>query len=219
MASTRPNSDKVLIEKPKPSITAKVPMIDTGTASSGMIDARQVCRKMITTSTTRATASSRVWMTALIDSCTNWVGSYTTLKSTPSGKSFFSSAILARTSADSCSALAPGASKIAIAAADLLFSSERREYEFEPSSMRATSRRWVMAPSDPVRTMMSPNSSTLVRRPWVLTVSWNSEPFDGDAPITPAATCTFCSRTAATMSDAVMPRAATFCGSSQTRMA
>ena len=60
MASTRPNSDSVLIEKPKPSITAKVPTIDTGTARSGMIEARQVCRKMITTSTTRAIASSKV---------------------------------------------------------------------------------------------------------------------------------------------------------------
>ncbi len=76
-----------------------------------------------------------------------------------------------------------------------------------------------MAPSEPVRTMMSPNCSVDVRRPWVLTVSWNSAPFDGEAPITPAATCTFCSRTAATTSDAVMPRAATFCGSSQMRMA
>ena len=75
IASTRPNSDSVLIEKPKPSITAKVPMIDTGTATSGMIEARQVCRKIITTSTTSATASSRVWITDLIDSRTNWVGS------------------------------------------------------------------------------------------------------------------------------------------------
>ena len=32
ITSTRPNSDSVLIEKPKPIMTAKVPMIDTGTA-------------------------------------------------------------------------------------------------------------------------------------------------------------------------------------------
>ena len=60
MASTCPNSDSALIEKPKASMNAKVPMIDTGTASSGMIDARQVCRNRITTSTTSNTASSSV---------------------------------------------------------------------------------------------------------------------------------------------------------------
>jgi hypothetical protein len=41
----------------------------------------------------------------------------------------------------------------------------------------------------------------------------------GSAPTTPAATCTFCSRTAATTSPAVMLRAAIFCGSSHRRMA
>ena len=41
IASTRPNSDSTLIEKPKPSSTANVPMIETGTATSGMTEARQ----------------------------------------------------------------------------------------------------------------------------------------------------------------------------------
>ena len=50
MASTRPNSVSVLIEKPSTGITAKVPISDTGTASSGMIVARQVCRNRNTTS-------------------------------------------------------------------------------------------------------------------------------------------------------------------------
>ena len=85
--------------------------------------------------------------------------------------------------------------------------------------MRATSRKWVVAPSAPVRTMMSPNCSTVCSRPWVFKVSWNCESLAGDAPTTPAATCTFCSRMAATMSEAIKPRAATFCGSSQTRIA
>ena len=53
MASTRPNSVSALSEKPSSSITAKVPIRDTGTATSGMIEARQVCRNRITTSTTR----------------------------------------------------------------------------------------------------------------------------------------------------------------------
>ena len=50
-------------------------MIDTGTASSGMIEARQVCRNTITTSTTSATASSSVCTTASMEARTNWVGS------------------------------------------------------------------------------------------------------------------------------------------------
>ena len=56
-------------------MTAKVPTIETGTASSGMIEARQVCRNRITTSTTSATASSSVWTTAWIESRTKTVGS------------------------------------------------------------------------------------------------------------------------------------------------
>src|ERR671933_450791 len=40
IASTRPKSDSVLIEKPEASITANVPTIEIGTAASGMIDAR-----------------------------------------------------------------------------------------------------------------------------------------------------------------------------------
>jgi len=49
--------------------------MDTGTASSGMIEARQVCRKTITTSTTSATASSSVTTTFSIEVCTKRVGS------------------------------------------------------------------------------------------------------------------------------------------------
>ena len=75
MASTRPKRLSALIEKPKPCMTAKVPMMDTGTASSGMMEARQVCRNRMTTSTTRATASSRVWMTDSMEARTNCVGS------------------------------------------------------------------------------------------------------------------------------------------------
>ena len=52
-----------------------MPTIDTGTASSGMIEARQVCRKMITTITTSSTAMSSVSITFRIDVCTKRVGS------------------------------------------------------------------------------------------------------------------------------------------------
>ena len=63
------------MEKPNRCITPKVPTTDTGTASSGMIDARQVCRNRITTITTRARASSRVCTTDSMEARTNWVGS------------------------------------------------------------------------------------------------------------------------------------------------
>ena len=44
IASTRPNSDSVLIEKPSSGKTANVPISDTGTAIIGMSVARQFCR-------------------------------------------------------------------------------------------------------------------------------------------------------------------------------
>ena len=75
MASTRPNSERLLIEKPNSSIAPKVPTMEIGTASSGMIEARQVCRNRITTSTTSSTASSSVCTTALMESRTKLVGS------------------------------------------------------------------------------------------------------------------------------------------------
>src|ERR1700710_808087 len=75
MASTSPNSERLLMEKPSASITANVPTSDTGTATSGMIEARQVCKNTITTITTSSTASSNVCTTASIECRTNTVGS------------------------------------------------------------------------------------------------------------------------------------------------
>ncbi|MNH34367.1 hypothetical protein D3C85_1582680 [compost metagenome] len=60
IARTSPNKLKALIENPMASMTAKVPTTETGTASNGMIEARQVCRNTITTTTTSRIASSRV---------------------------------------------------------------------------------------------------------------------------------------------------------------
>ena len=73
MASTRPNKERLFSEKPSHCITASVPMSDTGTASSGMIDARQLCRKMMTTNTTSRIASIKVFSTDLIEARTNFV--------------------------------------------------------------------------------------------------------------------------------------------------
>ena len=57
MASTRPNSDRLLRLKPSASITANVPTIATGTAISGMSVARHDCKNASTTIATKMMAS------------------------------------------------------------------------------------------------------------------------------------------------------------------
>ena len=71
MASTMAKSVRVLIEKPKMYRPAKVPMMDTGTASIGISVARQDCRKTNTTSSTSTAASKIVF-------CTSWIELFTT---------------------------------------------------------------------------------------------------------------------------------------------
>src|SRR5262245_20640915 len=78
IATTRPKSERLLMEKPSACITPNVPTSDTGTAAKGIIEARQVCRNNTTTTTTSPMASSNVVTTALIEPRTKTVGSYTT---------------------------------------------------------------------------------------------------------------------------------------------
>ncbi len=66
-ARTSPNSDSVLIVKPNIAMKKKVPTSDTGMAMSGITAARQVCRNITTTSTTRKMASPIVSCTASTD--------------------------------------------------------------------------------------------------------------------------------------------------------
>ena len=73
MASTRPNSDSVLIEKPSSGNTANVPMSDTGTASIGISVARQFCRNRNTTMMTSTSASTSVFRISLMPSETGSV--------------------------------------------------------------------------------------------------------------------------------------------------
>ena len=56
-ASTSPNSDRLFSEKPNIAIRKKVPISETGMATSGMMAARQVCRNSTTTRTTSRIAS------------------------------------------------------------------------------------------------------------------------------------------------------------------
>ncbi len=85
--------------------------------------------------------------------------------------------------------------------------------------MRAMSRRWLISPDGPARMTMSPNSCSVLSRPCVFTEIWKlAWPGAGGAPTWPAATWTFCSRSAAITSPGVIEREASFSGSSQMRM-
>jgi hypothetical protein len=64
MASTIPKSDKLFSENPNSFMNANVPISETGMASSGTSDARQLWRKTSTTMTTSAMASSSVMTTS-----------------------------------------------------------------------------------------------------------------------------------------------------------
>ena len=68
MASTSPKSVRLFRLKPTTAMAAKVPTMATGTAMSGMIDARQPCRNTSTTSATRITASRKDLNTSPTDS-------------------------------------------------------------------------------------------------------------------------------------------------------
>ncbi len=68
MASTNPNSERLLRLNPIPAITLKVPTMATGTAINGMIAARQFCKNTNTHVATRSTASRSVLSTSTIDS-------------------------------------------------------------------------------------------------------------------------------------------------------
>src|SRR5215813_242945 len=60
IASTRPNSESVLIENPNNGNKTNVPTNETGTAHSGISVARHPCKKMNTTMTTSTSASNNV---------------------------------------------------------------------------------------------------------------------------------------------------------------
>ncbi len=108
IASTMPNSVSILIEKPSASMPMKVPMIDTGTARTGISVARRLCRKTNTTITTSTSASKNVCTTSEIDARVNSVVSIAMSYSRPCGKVFFISSSVARTCLDTSSAFAPG---------------------------------------------------------------------------------------------------------------
>ncbi len=76
IASTRPNIDKVLIEKPSADITPKVPSSTTGTVIEGISVARTFCKNRYITRNTSTIPSSRVLMTSSIEILTKGVTSF-----------------------------------------------------------------------------------------------------------------------------------------------
>jgi hypothetical protein len=64
MDNTRANIERLFSENPKAAITARVPISDTGIASSGISAVRQRWRKMMTTTMASSIASSSVCCTA-----------------------------------------------------------------------------------------------------------------------------------------------------------
>ena len=74
IAKTRPNSDRLFSVKPNAAMKKKLPISETGMATSGMMAARQVCRNRTTTSTTSTMASPMVSITASTDCWMNCVG-------------------------------------------------------------------------------------------------------------------------------------------------
>ena len=78
IANIKPNNVNVLIENPKKAITANVPISDTGIVIQGISTARQLCKKKNMTSTTKMVASTKVFITSLMESCTTSVVSNVT---------------------------------------------------------------------------------------------------------------------------------------------
>src|SRR5215831_11845388 len=74
-ASTRPNSDRLLSDMPEAARIVNVPIRETGIAMTGMMVARQLCKKRNTTPTTKRIATKIVTMTSWIDFAIKTVGS------------------------------------------------------------------------------------------------------------------------------------------------
>src|SRR5450631_2358007 len=78
IASTKPNSVRVLMLNASGTNTAKVPISDTGTASIGISDVLTLPKNTNTTNTTSTIASISVRITSMIESVTKIVLSYDT---------------------------------------------------------------------------------------------------------------------------------------------
>ena len=132
-------SDRLSSEKPQNHMTPKVAISDRGSVMPAMIVARMVRRKISTTSTTRATASTRVNCTSCTEARIVWVRSCTTSSLTLAGAARCrrgSSRWISRTVSIT---LAPGWRLTStITAGTPLYQPPTRLFS-RPSTMRATS--------------------------------------------------------------------------------
>jgi hypothetical protein len=74
-ARTKPNSDRLFSDIPQASRIVKLPTSETGMATTGISEARQVCRNRKTTPTTSRIATKIVVTTSCTDFATKIVGS------------------------------------------------------------------------------------------------------------------------------------------------
>lgn len=108
MARTSPNSVSRFTENPKNGITAKAPMMVTGTVVAGIKTARQSCKNTSITTSTNSPASKSVLYTSWIAEETKTVVSKGMSYSMPFGNDLASLSRASRTSLATFSAFAPG---------------------------------------------------------------------------------------------------------------
>ena len=177
MASTSPNRVSVLIEKPKSSMNANVPTIETGTATQrddrGAPGLQEQDHDEDDEQRSPRTASRspldrvpheprRVVDDVVVDARREM-------------RLLHLGHRAAHVVRELERVRAPGAWKMPIATAGLLLSSERSAYSPAPSSMRATSSGAVTPPSGVgLHDDLAELLFALTRRPWALTESWKS---------------------------------------------
>ena len=94
--------------KPKSSITANVPMSDTGMVRQGMSVALQFCKKRKITRITSMVVSMMVKRTSMMELCTTSVVSRAIWYCTSGGKAVASISIRSLTALETASELEPG---------------------------------------------------------------------------------------------------------------
>ena len=108
MARMRPSSVSIFSENPNMSMKPNVPMSEMGTATTGIIVARQFCNERNTTTITRNNASNSVLYTSWIDSEMYVVMSNGISYFRPSGKERLISSMASFTRSATSMAFAPG---------------------------------------------------------------------------------------------------------------
>ena len=215
----RPSKVSILSEKPKASITPKVPISEIGTATIGIIVALQLCSDRNTTSITSSNASNRVRYTWWMEADMYVVISNGMAYVIPSGKLRPISSIVSFTCPATSIALAPGNMLIFNTAAFPPSMPLSVEYEDASREMRATSFSLIIDPSGLARTTICSNSFTDDRRPWAVIGIVMSTSSIGASPSTPAADSRFWSRRTDCKSLTVNPRSASLSGCTQMRIA